>query len=202
MLRLSYQFTLGLISAITFSAPCAAQDRIEHKAAGITIDRPAGWHDLTLAQVQANREHARLADPELQHAISTQSTMPLLSFTKYEEPHAGLNPTIQLGLRPLVPGAPTEVLEMALQTMRRAYADFRLIAPVQAVQVAGWSAAHASATYTLHNDRGESFHVKGRLWLVPRGRLMFLIAMSGTQTGEDVCESEFAAVISTLTINP
>jgi hypothetical protein len=138
----------------------------------------------------------------LDRAISTQSTMPLLSFAKYEEPHAGLNPTIQLGLRPVAPGAPTEVLEMALQTMRRVYADFRVIAPVQAVEVAGWSAAHATATYTLHNDRGESFSVKGRLWLVPRGRLMFLIAMSGSQAGEDVCESEFEAVISTLTINP
>ena len=54
----------------------------------------------------------------------------------------------------------------------------------------------------IRNDGGESFPVKGRLWLVPRGRLMFLIAMSGSQTGEDVCESEFQAVISTLTIEP
>ena len=202
MLRFSYRFTLVLVSAITFSAPSAAQDRIEHKGAGIAIDRPAGWHDLTLAQVQEARERTRLADPELQRAVSRQSAMPILSFTKYEEPHAGPNPTIQLGLRPLVPGAPTEVLEMALATMPRLFADFRPVGPVQAVQVAGLSAAHATATYTQHNDQGETFPAKSRFWLVPRGRLMFLITMSGSQTGEDVCEREFEAVISTLTINP
>jgi hypothetical protein len=202
MLRLPYWFTLVLVSAITFSSPSAAQDRIEHRGAGVAINRPAGWHDLTLAQVQETREHTRLADPELQHAISRQSAMPILSFTKYQEPHAGLNPTIQLGLRPLVAGAPTEVLEMALQTMPRLFADFRPIAPVEAVQVAGLSAAHATATYTQHTDGGETFPVKSRLWLVPRGRLMFLITMSGSQTGEDVCEREFEAVISTLTIEP
>jgi hypothetical protein len=200
--QLPYRFTLVLAFAITFSSPSAAQDRIEHQAAGIAIDRPVGWHDVTLAQVQANRERARLADPELQHAMSTRSALPILAFTKYEEPHAGLNPTIQVALRPAISGTPTQLLAVALETVRRAFADFRLVAPPKAVQVAGWPAAHASATYTLHNEHGEVFRVKSRFWLVPRGTLMFLIGMSGSQIGDDECEPEFTAVISTLTINP
>jgi hypothetical protein len=202
MLQLPYRFTLVLVSAITFSSPSAAQDRIEHQAAGIAIDRPAGWHDVSLAQVQANRERARLADPELQHAMSTRSALPVIAFTKYKEPHAGLNPTIQVTLRPALDGTPTQLLTMALAMLPRAFADFRLVTPVQAVQVAGWSGAHANATYTLQNEHGEVFRVKSRFWLVPRGSLMFLIGMSGSQMGDDECEPDFSAVISTLTINP
>jgi hypothetical protein len=202
MLRLAYWLTLVLVSALTFSSPGAAEDRIEHQAAGIAIDRPAGWHDVSLAQVQANRERARLADPELQHAMSTRSALPVIAFTKYEEPHAGLNPTIQVTLRPALTGTPTQLLTTALATLRSAFADFRLVTPVQPVQVSGWSAAHVSATYTLQNEHRETFRVKSRFWLVPRGSLMFLIGMSGSQVGDDECAPEFAAVISTLTINP
>jgi hypothetical protein len=202
MRRFSFQFTLVLASAITFSAPTAAQDRIEHKAAGIAIARPAGWHDVSLAEVQANRERARLADAELQQAITARSALPILAFTKYAEPHAGLNPTIQVTLRPALAGTPTQLLTMALATVRRAFADFRLVTPVQPVQVAGWSAAHASATYTLQNEHGATFRVRSRFWLVPRGSLMFLIGMSGGQSGDDECERQFAEVLSTLTINP
>jgi hypothetical protein len=202
MLRFSFQFTLVLASAITFSAPTAAQDRIEHKAAGITIDRPAGWHNVPLAEVQANRERVRIADPELQRAASTRGTLPIIAFTKYEEPHAALNPTIQVMLRPAIPGTPVQLLTVVLAALPRAFADFRLVTPVQDVEVAGRPAAHATATYILQNQQGETFRVKGRFWLVPRNSLMFMIGMSGTQEGEDVCEAEFEAVIATLTINP
>jgi hypothetical protein len=202
MLRLSYQFTLVLVAAVTCSAPSAAQDRIEHKAAGIAIDRPAGWHDVSLAEVQANRDRVRMADPELQHAVSMRSTLPIIAFTKYEEPHAALNPTIQVMLRPALAGTPLQLLTAVLAGLPRAFPDFRLVTPVQAVEVDGRPAAHATATYTIQNQQRESFRVKGRFWLVPRGSLMFLIGMSGTQSGEDVCEPEFQAVISTLTINP
>jgi hypothetical protein len=157
---------------------------------------------VSLAQVQANRERARLADPELQHAMSTRSALPIIAFTKYEEPHAGLNPTIQVTLRTALAGTPTQLLATALTTVNRAFADFRLVTPVQAVQLSGWPAARAVATYTLQNDRRELFRVKSRFWLVPRGSLMFLIGMSGSQMGDDECEREFAATISSLTINP
>jgi hypothetical protein len=82
--------------------------------------------------VQANREHVRLTDPELQRALQTRSTMPLLVFTKYREPHPGLNPSIQVTLRPALRGTPTELLAGAIQTLRRALADFRIVSPVRA----------------------------------------------------------------------
>jgi len=71
---------------------------------------------------------------------------------------------------------------------------------VQGTQVGGWPAAHARTSYTLKNSRGQAFPVLSRMWLVPRGRLMFLIGMSGDQTGENVCEQEFAEVLESIRI--
>jgi hypothetical protein len=187
--------------AISLSSPLPlAAERVEHPGAGIALDRPTGWHTATLAQVQENRQRVRLSDEELQRGLVTRSAMPVLTFMKHGEPFAGLNPTIQVTLRPAVGGAPTRVLAMALETMRRAFADFRLVSEVEAVEIDGWSGAHARATYTLQNQAGERFAVMTRLWLVPRGPLMFLIGMSGAPQGEDACEAEFAAVVRSIDI--
>ena len=173
---------------------------MEHAPAGIALDRPAGWQTATLAQVQQNRQQARLADEELQRAMVARSAMPVIVFLKYPEPHAGLNPTIQVTLRPAIAGAPTDVLSGALETMRRAFADFRVVSAVRPVAVDGRPGAHVRATYSLESQAGGSYQVLTRIWLVPRGSLMFLIGMSGGQRGEDVCEEEFAAVLRSIHI--
>ena len=180
----------------------AAQERVEVPTAGLALDRPAGWHSGTLADVQRNRENVRLADAEFQAALVSRSALPLVVFTKYPEPHPTLNPSIQVTLRPGLAGTSTQLLTAALEPLRRAMTNFRLIAPVQAVKVGGWPGAHARTAYTLKNAAGQSFDVTGRLWLIPRGRLMFLVGMSGSQTGADVCEAEFASVLQSIDIQP
>jgi hypothetical protein len=189
-----------IVCAIAFSSAGIAQERVSHPGAGIELVRPAGWHTATLAQVQANRERVRLPDPELQHALQTRSALPLFAFTKHPEPHAGLNPSVQVTLRSALNGTPTELLTTALQPLRRAFADFRLVSPVRATDVSGWPAAHMTATYTLTSNAGASFPVRSRMWLVPRGSLMFLIGMSGSATGDDLCEGEFKAVLASIVI--
>jgi hypothetical protein len=58
------------------------------------------------------------------------------------------------------------------------------------------------ATYTLKNAAGQEFDVLSRLWLIPRGGLMFLVGMSGSQAGADVSEAEFTSVLSSIDIQP
>jgi hypothetical protein len=179
-----------------------AQQRVEHSGAGISLEPPVGWHAATLAQVQANRERVRLTDPEWQHALQTRSALPLLAFTKYEESHAGINPSIQITLRPALAGTPTALLTNALQITQRMLMDFHLVSPVRATTVSGWPAARAEASYLLglKGNPDAAFRVETRFWLVPRGPLMFLIGMSGSESGPDVCEDEFAAALQSLTI--
>ena len=52
----------------------------------------------------------------------------------------------------------------------------------------------------LKNNAGDSFRVVSRLWLVPQGNLLFLIGMSGSDTGVDLCEDEFATILASIII--
>ena len=200
MLNFSKRIVLFLC-ALALPATGLAQERVRNTAAGIEITPPAGWHETSLAQVQANRENVRMADADLQRAIQTRSALPLLVFTKYPEPHEGLNPSIQITLRSALAGTPTDLLSIALQPMRRAFPDFRLVAPVHQTKVSGWPAAGMEATYTLRSKAGGAFPVRSRMWLVPRGRLMFLIGMSGSATGADVADAEFKAALDSIVIH-
>jgi len=200
MTRVNRQLLSLFVCAISLPSSVAAQERVEHAAAGISLDRPAGWHSATLAQVQTNRERVRLSDAQLQDAMVNRSAMPVVVFMKYPEPHAGLNPSVQVTLRPALAGTPVQLLSGALETLRRAFADFRILLPVQRAMVAGRPAAHVRVTYTLHSRSGESFPVMSRMWLVPRGPVMFLIGMSGAQSGDDGCDAEFANVLASMDI--
>ena len=178
-------------------------ERVENETAGIAVVRPAGWHTTSLDTVQANRNRVRLADAELQRLIQTRATAPLFVFSKHAEPYPGLNPSIQITLRPsgsLAGRPPTELLRMALGTMRRALPDFQEVTPIGSARVSGLPAAHVRGKYTLHSKSGESYPVVTRIWLVSRGAFMFLIGMSAPPDGPDASEEEFRQALASIEI--
>jgi hypothetical protein len=165
--------------------------------------RPAGWHTASLQDVQATRERVRLSDRDLQVALAKYATAPLFVFTKHAEPYPGLNPSIQITLRPLgdlAGSAPVPLLKIAIVQIQKAFPDFEYVTPVRSAQVSALPAAYAKARYTLKTSDGQAFKVLGRLWVVPRGAFMFIIGMSGPQTGPDLSEAEFAEALASLQI--
>ena len=192
---------LLLTLPLLLASSAGAQTRVEHHEAGIAITRPAGWHTGTVAQVQANRARTKLSDPELQVALATRAALPLIVFTKYEEPHSGLNPSIQITLRHGLAGTPVQLLTGALAVMRRGFPDLQTAEPVRNTTVDGLPAADVRVTYTLETQTGLKARVSSRLWLVPRGALMFLIGMSGSENGADMCTAECASALQSLSIS-
>jgi hypothetical protein len=132
------------------------------------------------------------------------ATAPLFVFAKYSEPHAGLNPTIQVVLRPRpasLPESATAILAATVPTLQRTFPDFRFVESIRATDVAGMPAATMRTTYTLRTAAGGAHKVLARPWLVPRGQFLFLIGMSGTVDGEDIAESEFTTALASITID-
>jgi hypothetical protein len=155
-----------------------------------------------MQQVMQNRGNVRLPDSQLEAGLQ-RATAPLFVFAKYAEPFAGLNPTVQIVLRPRPASlgtSPEEMLRGTIATLQRVFPDFRFVEAIRGTQVAGKPAAYMKATYTLKTAAGQAFPVMARTWLVPRGGFMFLIGMSGTTQGPDVAEAEFAGVLKTITI--
>ena len=150
-----------------------------------------------------NRSRVRLPDAQLQAGLQRAAT-PLFVFSKYQEPSATLNPTIQVVLRPRpasLPTSPTALLRAATGTLQKAFSDFTFVEAIRNVQVSGMPAAYMKATYTLKTADNQAHRVLSRTWLVPRGSFMFLIGMCGTTEGEDVCDAEFAAALTSIVID-
>jgi hypothetical protein len=119
---------LAMIFALVISGSSAsAQERVNIPSAGLSLDRPAGWHTATMADVQRNRENVRLADAEFQAAMVSRSALPIVVLTKYPEPHPSMNPSIQVTLRPGLARTPAELLTIALEPLRKATANFRVV---------------------------------------------------------------------------
>ena len=180
----------------------AAQSRVDNPTAGISITPPAGWHVISMQRVMQNRAQVRLGDDELAAGFQ-RATAPLFVFSKYPEPHPALNPTVQVVLRPAPASlgtSATTMLKATIETLQRAFPDFTFVDPIQPATVAGFPAAYMKATYTLRTGGGGAFRVMSRTWLVPRGKHMFLIGMSGTPAGDDVSEAEFRGALESIQI--
>jgi len=195
---------IALLACSMLVASSHAQQRYTNHTAGISVTPPPGWTVVSMQQVMENRSKVRLPDSELQAGLQ-RATAPLFAFAKYPEPYGGLNPTVQVVLRP-APGAAgtpaTTMLAGAMQTLQKIYPDFRFVDPVQNAVVSRMPAAYMKATYTLRTQQGNAYRVLSRTWLVPRGATIFLIGMSGPFDGADVSEREFADALASIAIEP
>ena len=190
------------IAVLALRLDTGAQERVGNATAGISIVPPPGWHVTSMQDVLRNRSQLRLPDAELEAGLQ-RATAPLFAFSKYQEPYATLNPTVQVVLRPRptsLPTSATALLRIATLTLQKAFPDFAFVEPIQDAQVAGMSAAYMKATYTLRTAKGTAFPVLARTWVVPRGKVMFLIGMSGTASGDDVSEAEFRSALESIRI--
>jgi hypothetical protein len=194
--------TTVLIACIVAPLSTQAQQRVENATAGISIVPPAGWHVTSMQDVFRNRSLARLSDRELEAGLQ-RATAPLFAFSKYPEPSATLNPTVQIVLRPLprsLGTSPTAMLHVAAATLQKAFSDFMFVEPIQDAEVSGMRAAYMKARYTLRTVDKREHRVMSRTWVIPRGTFMYVIGMSGAAEGDDVSEAEFAAAVKSVEI--
>jgi hypothetical protein len=195
--------TSVMLAVLALPFGTRAQERVGNATAGISIVPPSGWHVTSMQEVMNNRSRVRLPDAQLEAGLQ-RATAPLFVFSKYQEPHATLNPTVQVVLRPRpasLPTSATALLRIATVTLQKAFPDFAFVDPIQDVQVSGMSAAYMKATYTLRTADQREHRILSRTWLVPRGSFMFLIGMSGATGGDDVCQAEFAAALKSIAID-
>lgn len=203
--RPAFLWTGCVVAALLVMAVSAAEvtDRLENPTAGIVVVKPAGWHTGTIQQVEANRAKLRLNDEELQKAIQQSASAPLFVFTRYPEPYDRLNPSIQVALRPLGPlvgRTPVEIMQVAVEPLKKALKDFRLVSEISATTVSGMPAAYMKGAYTLVTQDGRAYPALSRLWIIPRGSFMFFIGMGSPQEGPDVSEDEFTAFVKSIEI--
>lgn len=205
---------IGYILVILISAlPVLGADKGKTKkvvntfmnpTAGFTITKPESWVFATTEQIATNRASVRLKDKELEEQLKQRASTPLIAIMKHQEPYDDINPSVQVLLRPLgqLEGkSPLELMNILIPSMQRAMVDFQFVEEIRETVVCGQKAAYAKSKYTVTNTEGRTFPILGRLWVIPRGKFMFMLSMSSPQEGADVSEKEFAEILKSIMID-
>lgn len=205
-INMTYLSRLGsLVVFLGISCVAAADsNRFESPTAGIAFVKPGPWIFVSMQAALENRERVRLDDAELDKQMKEQANPPLAVVMKHAEPYPDINPSFQVGLRPLgtLEGkSATELVEVALSGMSKMYADFKLVAPVTETEVGGLPAARASIHYTLKTTEGGAYPTWSDIVVVPRGKFMFFVGM-GRKQGDMVATAELEQTLRSIEIQP
>ncbi len=193
---------IGVAAGLCLASLSLAQHRFDSPTAGFALTKPANWVFASVQAAQANRDSVRLSDAELEARMKTQANPPLVMITRHPEPYPDLNPSVQVGLRPLgqLEGkSASDLLTMMLPTLEKAYADFKIVTPVQPSTLGGHPAARLGISYTLKTTGGDSFPTRSDLVVVPRGRFMFFIGM-GRKPGDSEADADIDAILKSVEI--
>lgn len=178
-----------------------SSDVFHHPGAGFSMTKPMEWRYLSPEMVKKASESAKWNDAELEKAIKANPNAPLVVITRYQEPYPTLNPSVAVTMvnLPVEGMPPKDILNMSTEVLKRAYPDLTYVDEIQDVNVDGINSAYTKIKYTM--AAGErKFPTLTRMWLVPRGKIMFTVGMSGPQEGPDMSEETFKEILDSIKI--
>lgn len=194
-----------LVMLLGISGVAAADsNRFESPTAGIAFTKPESWLFVSMQSTLENRDKVRLDDAELDKQMKSQANPPIAVVMKHAEPYPDINPSFQVGLRPLgtlQDRSAKELVEVALAGMSKMYADFKVVSPATETEVSGLPAARASIYYTLKTTDGGAYPTWSDMVVVPRGRFMFFIGM-GRKQGDNLATAELEDTLTSVEILP
>lgn len=192
-----------VISAACRSEPAADSRTFSDPAKGFAITRPAGWRFATREEIVGMRAGASFKDKEFETLVREKALLPFVVIIKHETTYEGLNPSVQVTLRPLgeLESLPVIfIMNMILPSFEKALPDFERVENVRLDTVAGREAAFAKSQYNYRSEDGRTFAVLNRMWFLRRGKDLLMISMTDPQEGPDVSEAEFAEILKSIKI--
>ena len=192
-----------VLSPVVAEVALAGDNNFNSPTVGFEIVKPDGWVYMSMDEVAEARANIRLDDKDLEELIKTRARMPLVVMTKYPEPHADLNPSVQVTFSPLGAAkdmSATEILSQTMGMVKSMAEDFTLVDGIKEIEVDGFKGAYMKASYTVKNPEGREFKTTSRLWFIKRGAFAFMVGASGPQSGADMSEKEFAEIVASIKI--
>jgi len=192
----------GQSSSRVASAPKPGE-RISVPSLGLSILRPQSWVTITAEQNARNLQSVHMDDPRFQALAARYANSPVVAIAKYPEPHADLNPSLKINVRPLggfAGHAPEEIIGAALPTMQHGFADMKVLEGPTRTTLAGRPAGFVRIGYTLRTDK-IAVPAVSEIWVVPKGPVYFMVG-SGTRADErNGSRAEVRSIIDTLQLD-
>ena len=180
----------------------ASSDTFSDAGLDFSITKPSDWHFITDETLQADRNTIRLSDAELEQLAKRNANAPLVVFTRYPEPHPTLNPSasVTLATMPMEKVPPKYALSLSTEMTKQAYPDLEDVEAVRDHEVDGIQGAYTRVKYTVAFADGQEFPTMIRMWIVPRGKIMFVIGMTSPPEGPDLSEEAFQEILKSIKI--
>ena len=181
----------------------ASSDTFSDAGLGFSITKPSDWHFISGETLKADRNTIRLSDAELEQLAKRNANAPLVVFTRYPEPYPTLNPSasVTLATMPMERMPPKYALSLSTEMTKQAYPDLEVVEPVRDYEVDGIQGSYTKVKYTVGFADGQEFPTVARMWIVPRGKIMFVIGMTSPPEGPDVSEEAFQEILKSIKID-
>lgn len=184
----------------------AADENVYHQPTlGITIIKPDAWHFITSEEVLQNLRKTQFEDELLEALVKKFPQKPIVTLTKYKEPYDDLNPSIKVNVKPLrnlSASDPVSILKIASSNLRKAYSNLEYVTKPTETEFADMKAAYLCIDYDLTLKDGRVFPTRSELWVIPRGKLFFMIGIGTRQDEKTGTREEVKNILETMQIAP
>ena len=186
---------------IETSASKGSDEVFHHPGTGFSMIKPMGWSYLSPEMTLIARQSVKLDDQKLKKMIEENPNAPLVVITRYREPYPTLNPNVSVRVTkiPVEGIPPKDILHMLMGGVKRMFPDLTYVDEVQNVNVGDLNGAYTKIKYTVFAG-DQKFPTLVRMWLIPRGKIVFTIDMSSPQEGPDISEKTFKKILSSIKI--
>lgn len=194
---------LSALGAACSSKPAADGRTFSDAERGFSITRPAGWLFASRDEIREMRSRASFQDKEFESKVRERAVLPFVVIMKHETTYEGLNPSVQVILRPAGELEKLPVLfivNMLLPSFEQALPDFEIVESPRLETLAGREAAFVETIYDYVCDAGGRFPARCRMWFLRRGKDLVMLSMTDARDGADAAEAEFAEILKSIKI--
>lgn len=177
-------------------------DRYRDAQTGLTISKPPGWYFVAPSLERTRRKSLSLGNARLDGGFRTG---PEALVVIVKDPHAvgSCTPTVKIRLMPANRGiSGHDAAHEMVGAMQKVVPTFELRGDVEDGVLAGQAVTHFDAFLSFEVPNHQfSCDVLTHVWLIPRGDNFLVIGMSGPPTGSDSLDSEFAAILGSISLS-
>lgn len=142
----------------------------------LSISAPRSWK---LIPASFPTEEYELRNKNLFDLVKTNRNLPIVRIVKPVEGNRTISPAVQVFVEPDEGKTPLEFLLSASKSAAAGFEDFRITKKAADTTLNGIKAASIESAFTVAYSGGRSFPSVSRLWVIPRDKMMFVIAVTG-----------------------
>jgi len=184
----------------------AAQERVEDKRFGFSMEKPEEWHTVTQEVTASILEKFNFSKEEMERLLkSHNNSIRIGSFMKYKpQTHAGIIPTINILVRKNpVPASNFDdffdMMEASIKQMKSLFTNFVIQKGPDTVTLSNKKVFFAIVTYTMESG-GKKYDIRTRTYSIPGDGYFIQLSMIDAPKSED-CTALYDKLQQSVSLN-